>query len=253
MKNAIVIGGLGGIGAGIANALAKRGFDVIIGDLNVNISTQSNSLYFVDATSTDSVRDFALQVGQRIPYLDTLVITIGAIDEGSILHVPTDKWKWMFDTNLFSFIHIVDAFLPLLEKSKASKIMLTGSGSGFGKTDPASGLGMYAICKHALVGYFKVLRDELKEKGIQVSLLVPSAIAGSLAENSAHMRRHIFKEDLSVLKGSQPKGRVLDDAGAVTIKFVEEFLNGKTFITNNPGQLIQKCKDELEDMLKGLS
>lgn len=52
MKNAIVIGGLGGIGAGIANALADRGFDVIVGDLNVNISNQSDSLYFVDAITS---------------------------------------------------------------------------------------------------------------------------------------------------------------------------------------------------------
>lgn len=159
----------------------------------------------------------------------------------------------MFDANLFSFINIVDAFLPLLEKSKDSKIMLTGSGSGFGKTGAASGLGMYAISKHALVGYFKVLRDELAEKGIQVSFLVPSAIAGSLAENSAHMRRNVFKEDLSVLKGSQPKERVLDDAGVVAIKFVDEFLNGKTVIANNPVQLIQKCQDELDNLLKELS
>ncbi len=56
MKNAIVIGGLGGIGAGIANALSDRGFNVIIGDLNVNISTHSDSLCFVDATSTDRLR-----------------------------------------------------------------------------------------------------------------------------------------------------------------------------------------------------
>lgn len=52
MKSAIVIGGLSGVGAGIANALADRGFDVIVGDLNVNISTQSDSLYLVDAITS---------------------------------------------------------------------------------------------------------------------------------------------------------------------------------------------------------
>jgi len=252
MKNAIVIGGLSGIGKGIAKALADRDFNVIIGDINVNIATESDSSYFVDAICVSSVNEFVSQVSYRIQNLDALIITIGAIDEGSILNIPLDRWKWIFNTNLFSSIQLVDAFLPLLEKSKEPKIMLTGSGSGFGKLNGNSGLGLYAISKHALLGYFRILHDELFEKGIQVSLLIPSSIAGSLAENSANMRQKVFKEDLSVHKGSQPKDRFLEDADIAAVKFVAEFLNGRTIITNNPSQLIEKCKHELDDLIKGL-
>ncbi|PTS98776.1 hypothetical protein DBR11_14050, partial [Pedobacter sp. HMWF019] len=78
-----------------------------------------------------------------------------------------------------------------------------------------SGLGLYAISKQALLGYFRVLCDELTTKGIQVSLLIPSAIKGRLAENSAQMRQGIFEEDVLALKGCQPEGRVLEAADNV--------------------------------------
>ena len=252
MKNAIVIGGLSGIGKGIAKALADRDFNVIIGDINVNSSTSSDSSYFVDAVCLNSVNEFVSQVNCKIKNLDALIITVGAIDEGSVLNIPLDKWKWIFNTNLLSSIQLVDAFIPLLEKSKDSKIMLTGSGSGFGKLDKNSGLGLYAISKHALLGYFRVLHEELLEKGIQVSLLIPSSIAGSLADNSAKMRQYAFKEDLSVRKGSQPKDRFLEDADIAGIKFVADLLNGRIIITNNPSQLIEKCQNELDDLIKRL-
>jgi len=251
MKNAIVIGGLSGVGKGIAKALTGRGFNVIVGDVNANTLDKSDSLYFVDAVSSKSVNEFVSQVQQKTQHLDALVITIGAIDEGSILNIPSDKWEWIFNVNLFSSIKIVDAFLPLLEKSAKSRIMLTGSGSGFGKIDVGSGLGLYAISKHALLGYYKVLRDELAEKNIQVSLLIPSGIDGNLAENSAEMRQSILKEDLSI-KGSQPEGRILEDTDVVGIKFVDEFLSGKGLIANNSLQLIQKCQYELDNLIKSL-
>lgn len=249
-KNAIVIGGMGGVGKGIVKALNEREFSVIIGDINADAMSQSDNLFFVDAASTVSVNYFVSIIESEIQYLDVLVITVGGIDEGSILNVPLEKWKWIFDVNLFAYINLVDAFLPLLEKSEKPRIMLTGSGSGFGEIDKGSDLGLYAISKFALLGYFKVLRAELTEKGIQVSLLIPSAIGGSLAENSAKMRHNIFQEDLSINKGSQPKGRILEDADIVGIKFVSDFLNGKSIIANNPLQLIGKYQKELDD-LKG--
>lgn len=252
MKTAIVIGGLSGVGKGIAKVLADRDFNVIIGDINANTLSESDSLYFVDAVSVDSVNEFFAQVSSKAQNLQVLIITVGAIDEGSVLNVPLHKWKWIFDTNLFSFIQIVDAFLPMLEKSKESKIMLTGSGSGFGAIDDNSGLGLYAISKHALLGYFRVLRAELAAKGIQVSLLIPSSIKGRLAENSAQMRQDIFQEDILPLKGCQPEGRVLEAANDVAVKFVDEFLEGKVLIANNPLQLIDKCQSELDNLMNEL-
>jgi NAD(P)-dependent dehydrogenase (short-subunit alcohol dehydrogenase family) len=253
MKNAIVIGGLSGVGKAIVQALRDQHFNVIVGDVKIDPSNKSDDLYFVDAVSIDSVSGFVSDVESKIEHLDVLVITIGVIDESSILNVSQDKWSWILNNNLFGSINLVDAFLPLLEKSNGSKLMLTGSGSGFGGIEVGSGLGLYAISKHALLGYYKVLRDELAEKGIQVSLLIPSSVVGNLAENSAQMRQNVFNEECSVNKGSPPQNRVLVDANVVASKFVTEFLNGKALITNNPSLLIEKCKSEYEALVKGLS
>lgn len=252
MKNAIIIGGLSGIGKGIATAFTERGFNIFIGDIKADISNKSNNIRFLDAVRDDSIKEFVTYVNTKIQHLDALIITIGVIDEGSIINIPLDKWGWIFNNNLFSYIKLVDAFLPMLEKSKESKILLTGSGSGFGKIEVNSGLGLYAISKHALLGYFRVLHDELLEKNIQVSLLIPSAIAGNLAENSAKMRQKVFKENSLNVTGKQPEGRLLDEADVAARSFISEFLDGKKIISNKPSQLIDKCQNELDDLIKDL-
>src|SRR5690606_24503798 len=94
-------------------------------------------------------------------------------------------------------------------------------------------LGPYIISKHALTGYAKALRSELKEKGIQVSLLLPNRIIGNLAENSAVMRKNSLNESTNILKGAQPPEAILTHPDQYSTGFIKEFLQGKQYIFNN--------------------
>ena len=49
-------------------------------------------------------------------------------------------------------------------------------------------LGLYVTTKHAVVGYGEMLRNELADEGIGVSVLCPGLVEGSLAETSARNR-----------------------------------------------------------------
>jgi short-subunit dehydrogenase len=78
----------------------------------------------------------------------------------------------MIDGNLYSAYHLTRALIPTLLKSPtphifnmcsiASKIAYPNGGS-------------YSISKFALLGFTKVLREELKDKGVKVTAILPGA------------------------------------------------------------------------------
>lgn len=248
MKNALVIGGQSGIGKGIANALAAYYDNVFVGDINVQPQEASARCFYVDALDKESVTSLQLQLSKNITHLDALIITIGVIDEGSILKVPLEKWEWMLRGNLLGSVLLVDTFLPLLQKSKEARVLLTSSGSGWGNMQAESGLGLYSVTKHAMNGYYKALKAELAKQNIQVSLLVPSAIKGNLATHSAAFRSSRLGEAYAESKGQQPAGRILEDADIAGRAFVADFLVGKAIITNNTEQLLRKGEEDLEHL-----
>lgn len=243
MKNALVIGGADGVGRGIADELKRRGCAVYVADMK----PAEGNYFFVDATSPSSVTDCYAQVSSRVSSLDLLIITIGAIDQGAITNAAPEKWQWMLDVNLLAPVRLVQVFLPLVRASQQKRIVLTGSGSGMGGYNGASQLGLYTVGKHAMLGYFKALREELAPEGITVSLLLPSAIKGNLAGNSATMRTDKLGVPYDAAAGQQPAHRVLADAATFAPQFADDILAGKAVITNDPQLILSKMNDELEE------
>ncbi|GGH61821.1 NAD(P)-dependent dehydrogenase (short-subunit alcohol dehydrogenase family) [Filimonas zeae] len=248
MKNALVIGGLSGIGKGMANALASYYDNVFIADIRVQPQDVTDRLLYVDALDVTAVTALRLQLSTIISHIDALVITIGVIDEGCVTQVPPEKWEWMLKSNLLGSVLLVDAFLPMLTAGTEARIMLTGSGCGWGRVQAAAGLGLYTVTKHAMNGYYKALKAELAPQHIQVSLLVPSAVKGNLAIHSAAFRTSRLGEPYADNKGQQPAGRVLADADEAGRAFVADFVAGKAIITNNAEQLRSKGMEDLEDV-----
>lgn len=246
MKYALVIGGANGIGEGIAYALEDKGFKTIVGD----IDPAASECLFVDATDMASVQKLYNEVSEQTSTIDALIITMGAIDEGPIIHQSYDKWKWMIEVNLLASVRVVDIFLPLIKNAEDGKIMLTCSASAWSISGSDLQFGMYAICKRALLSYFKALRAELLAHSIQVSLLVPSGIKGKLAQNSARMREHALYEVFDDTKGQQPANRALEDPKKAGQRFVQDFLNGKEIITNNRTLLLEKIRNDMKDLLE---
>lgn len=243
MKNALIIGGADGVGKSIADELRKRGFAVYVAD----IKPSEGNYYHLDATSASSVAECYADVSRQVSSIDLLIITIGAIDQGAIVDASPEQWQWMMDINVLAPARLVQAFLPLVRASGDKRILLTGSGSGIGGYNGASQLGLYTISKHAMLGYFKVLRNELASEGIAVSLLLPSAIKGHLADNSAAMRTDKLGMPYDAAAGQQPAHRVLADAATFAPAFVDALLAGKPVITNDPQLILGKMTDELSE------
>ncbi|MDB6086704.1 MAG: family NAD(P)-dependent oxidoreductase [Gammaproteobacteria bacterium] len=151
----------------------------------------------LDVTDADSVAAAAKEVGQKFGKLDILVNNAGiGIDE------PTKKvseqslatWRKTFETNVFALIGVTQAFLPLLRKSDAGRIVNLSSilASLTLHSDPHSPIydfkvPAYNVSKTAVNGWTVQLAYELRDSKIKVNAVHPGHVKTDMGGPTAPM------------------------------------------------------------------
>ena len=85
---------------------------------------------------------------------------------------PEGALETMINTNLYSAYHITRGLVPLMLQNKGGHVFNMCSIASF--MAYANG-GSYSISKFAMLGFSKVLREELKDKAIRVTSVMPGA------------------------------------------------------------------------------
>jgi NAD(P)-dependent dehydrogenase (short-subunit alcohol dehydrogenase family) len=195
-KVAIVTGGNKGIGFAICKGLLAKGFEVIVAARSLDkakaaaeqLRSANSKVYTVelDVTDDQSIHQAAKHLSQEIHHLDVLVNNAGIYpDEGiSILNISRELLSSTMDTNAFGPIIVSQAFLPLLEKAKNSRIINVSS--GYGQLNGLShNVPSYCLSKLTLNGVNIMLADALKEKGIAVYTMSPGWVRTDMGGSSA--------------------------------------------------------------------
>jgi NAD(P)-dependent dehydrogenase (short-subunit alcohol dehydrogenase family) len=164
MKTALVTGANKGIGYEVACQLAKKGFHVFVGARNreaggkaaEEIVEQGGKATFleIDVSDNDSVTTAAHEFSRVVDHLDVLVNNAGIMLDGddAILKIRDDLVRKTFETNTLGPLRVTRAFVPLLAKSKAPRVINVSSGGGQ-LTGGADGWSpAYCISKTALNG-----------------------------------------------------------------------------------------------------
>ena len=179
----VITGATKGIGRAIAEKFASEGFDLAVSartaaDLEEMRETLEAKYGISVLTGVADMRiksevlAFAQQVTSQWGAVDVLVNNAGVFVPGEISAEPEGNLERMIETNLYSAYHFTRAMLPpMLEKR---------SGHIFNMCSIASVIaypngGSYSISKFALLGFSKVLREELKQQGIRVTAILPGA------------------------------------------------------------------------------
>lgn len=181
--NAVITGGTKGIGRAIADLLASKGINLFICSRNESdlqkmkstIENDHNSIVYtavVDMSKKTEVIAFAEKVLQEVEQIDILVNNAGLFIPGALAEEEDGALEQMINTNLYSAYHLTRALLP--------GMVAQGHGHIFNMCSIASKIaypngGSYSISKFALLGFSKVLREELKDKGIKVTSILPGA------------------------------------------------------------------------------
>ncbi len=182
--NILVTGGSRGIGNAIIRVFADAGFDIITcarSETSLQLLEQElratgfkNTFYYkpVDVSVKAEVLQFAREVTEKFPVIDILVNNAGIFLPGGISEEEEGTFEKLLNTNMASAYHITRALLPNIRQSTGGYIFnICSTASIMAYVNGGS----YCISKFALLGFSKVLREELKKENIKVTAVLPGA------------------------------------------------------------------------------
>lgn len=89
---------------------------------------------------------------------------------GPLDWISMDVYYKIMEVNFFGHVRVTKAMLPLLKRQKNSRIINLSSIAGIGCS---ANLSAYGASKHAIEGFMKSVREELRPWGIHVSNINP--------------------------------------------------------------------------------
>jgi NAD(P)-dependent dehydrogenase (short-subunit alcohol dehydrogenase family) len=191
-KVALVTGANRGLGLEISRQLGRLGFTLLLGARDkkrgqaaadqLKAEGLDAHLLLIDVTHVPSIDRSVTFIDQEYRRLDVLVNNAGAMHDRSLKpsETPLDTIREVFEPNFFGAIALTQAFLPLLRKSAAGRIVNVSSllGSLTLQSDPESPfadfkfLG-YDASKSALNAFTVHLAHELRATPIKVNSASP--------------------------------------------------------------------------------
>jgi 3-oxoacyl-[acyl-carrier protein] reductase len=187
-KVAIVTGAAQGIGRAIAEALARRGADVVVADLNVEKAEATAKeiaadtgrraiavqVDVADNTNAKAMIDRAIAEFGRI---DILVNNAGTTRDNLIMRMKEADWDLVLNVNLKGAFNCSKAAIRPMMKQHYGRIVNITSVSGLvgqaGQTN-------YSSSKAGLIGFTKALAKEVGSRSITVNAVAPGFIETAL-------------------------------------------------------------------------
>lgn len=239
-KIALITGANRGLGLEAARQLASGGFTVILGARDLEkgeAAAQSLRESGFDAhavqlevSDPQSVERAAREVGGRFGHLDALINNAGVFPEFaagafSPSHLSLDDFKRTYETNVFGSFSVLKAFLPLLQRSEAPRVVNVSStlGSLSDQSNPESGFyGVntlaYNSSKTALNALTVAFAKELRDTPIKINSACPGWVKTDMGSEAAprdlHEGPRIFVT-LATLPADGPSGKFFDEKGPI--------------------------------------
>ena len=187
-KAALVTGGNGGIGLGMARGLAQAGAAVAIAGRdkakNAAAVKQLGGKTFAleaDLTEEKSCRAMVDQAAQRLGRLDILVNNAGMNVRKQPQEYSLEEWRLVVDTNLTSAFVAAQAAYPHLKRAGGGKIVNIGSMmSIFG----AAFVAPYGASKGGIVQLTRALACAWARDNIQVNAVLPGWIDTAMTKRA---------------------------------------------------------------------
>jgi len=206
-KIALITGANKGIGLETARQLGKQEIIVLLGahDLKKGEAAASElrqegidaRALEIDVSQPASVRKSVGNIEREFGRLDILINNAGVMiddDKKKVSEQTLEAWRKTFDTNLFGLIDTTQAFLPLLRKSSAGRIVNLSSilGSITYHATPGSPvydskMPAYNVSKSAVNAYTVQLAYELKDSKIKVNAAHPGWVKTEMGGEGATM------------------------------------------------------------------
>lgn len=245
-KVAIITGGAGGIGKGMALAFVKEGATVVIVDLNEEAGNETvkelqeyapKSIFIqANLTEHDKIAGIVDKVVDTFGRLDILVNNAHASRNKPFEEVTMEDIDLSFNTGFYPTFHFMQAAMPHLKKAKGN-IINFASGTGIiGKVNQAS----YAAAKEAIRAITRVVANEFGPFGVTANLISPIADSPGIQDWAKEFPEAYEK----MLDGIPTKrlGRLEEDIGRVAVFLASEdssYITGQTIMVDGGSVMLR--------------
>ena len=229
---ALVTGAAGGIGRGVALALAKRGAHLALLDRREPALAETKALveaqgvrastHVVDMTDAAAIEETPAAVAAAHGRLDILVNNAGVALMGDFDQASLEDFDWVMDVNLRSVVRMTSVCLPMLRQAPEARIVNVSS--IFGVVTPP-GQTAYCASKFAVRGFSNSLRYELRGTNVGVTVIHPGGVATDIAK-SARTGHGVTNAQAASMQETAKKGLVMppERAGEIIVKAIERRL-----------------------------
>ncbi|GAA4393509.1 3-oxoacyl-ACP reductase FabG [Tsukamurella soli] len=229
------------MGEAHARALAERGADVLMADLDgaeLEVSAKQiaadtgrrTETVVLDVTSPDAGERVRSAIEAAFGRLDIVVHNAGIMhDWKTLAETPVENLQPYLDVNVLGPYAITRTLMPLLQAGPAGRIVFINS--QWGQLPDGHSYG-YMVAKAAQLGMMKALASEFVSQGVLINAVAPGAVATRMVPDEVY--------DIEV--AAVPLGR-LGQPGeiAAAVAFLASdaagFLAGQTLAVNG-GALI---------------
>lgn len=252
-KVALVTGGGRGIGAEIANSLAREGAAVAVSARTESevravaegiVAAGGRAQHFLaDLSRPDQAPALVTAVESAFGRIDFLINNAGIASSAPIVKQSLDEWNRIFAVNVTATFLCTQAALPkMIERGSGRIVNIASVAARFG----ARYIGAYAASKHAVLGLTRCVAAEVAANGITANAVCPGFVDTEMVAES--VSRIVAKtgmpseQALDTIRNQSPQKRLLTtpEVAAVVLMLCSEEgrgINGQALVIDGGGLL----------------
>lgn len=239
LNTAVVTGGAKGIGAAISVALAKAGYNVIMGYktsreraeelAKVIISGYGVSCeaVYCDVTDAESARNIVETAAKKYGSVDILVNNAGVAQQKLFTDITDDDWNRMIGVNLTGVFNTCRVASKYMVSQKSGSIV--NISSMWGQVGASCEV-HYSAAKAGVIGLTKALAKELAPSGVRVNCVCPGVVMTDMMKDFSEETLRELSEETPLGKLGTPKE--IADAVAFLCSDRASFITGQILGVN---------------------
>jgi len=184
-KKCLITGAASGIGRSTAIAMGKLGAKLFLTDINAEGLEITSHMIIKDGgevckykafdiANYGAVKEFADEIHKEFGSMDILMNIAGTSVWGTVDQLTHEHWKTMINVDLWGPIHGIECFIPeMIQAGKGGHIVTVSSAAGL-LAFPWHAA--YSAAKWGILGVCEVLRYDLMQHNIGVTVVCPGAV-----------------------------------------------------------------------------
>jgi NAD(P)-dependent dehydrogenase (short-subunit alcohol dehydrogenase family) len=191
-KVVAITGGAQGIGKATAEALIRKGCRVAIGDIDLALAQGTAEelgggavALPLDVTDRSSFESFLDETERQLGPVDILVNNAGIMPVTRFVEETEESMRRQVDINVHGVLIGSQLAMRRMEPRRTGHIVNIASSAG---KVGVPGIATYSGTKHAVVGLSEAIRHELRDAGVDVSVVMPVLVNTDLTEGLSEKR-----------------------------------------------------------------